>query len=239
MAEGYVYRNGSWQRVNSVDDYSSGSWSGNQGYVWHNGQWVEFTDTSQTLGLIEGFEDISDSSEVLRGTFSGDTTITSKAALADHRGSTQGMRCEGFVEHYALPQDYDPAVTKGNECAFHFKPISYDSNDQWHFILAPQADKDDPPDWCYRFEFHMGGGSRITLMEGGSRTILATENDTSWSSELYHCHFHAKSDEVHMRVSNTPASLTTSDTTYVADEMGFGFRASGGGIVDYDWLTHE
>lgn len=238
MAQGYVWRNGSWQAITSVGEHTSGSWTGNDGYVWHNGQWVTFTDT--TLGLIEGFEDISDSSEVLRGTFTGSTTITSDAALATHRGSTQGMRCEGFVEHYALPQDYSPAILKGYECGFHFKPISFDSNDQWHFILAPQPDKAEPPDWCYRFEFHMDGGSRITRIDGqGSRTILATENEMNWKPELYHCHFQADSSGVSMRISNTVVSLSTSDTTYVADEMGFGFRASGGGIVDYDWLTYE
>lgn len=184
---------------------------------------------------IEDFEGISTYDQVLRGTFTGTATITSNAALATSRGSTQGMRCAGFVETYALPGDHDPGLVAGRDEIFYFRPVSYDAGDQWHFILAPQASKADPPNWGYRFEFHMGGGSRLTRMDGSTRTVLDTEELTSWSSSIYPVTFSASTTNgITMSVGNQ--TLTTTDTTYVDPTMGFGFRASGGGTVDYDWL---
>lgn len=186
---------------------------------------------------IEDFEGIDSYDEVLRGTFTGRTEITAKAALAKVRGSTQGMRCYGFIEAYALPGDHDPALEAGREVVFYFKPVNYDNEDQWHFILAPQAAKADPPNWCYRFEYHMDGGSRIVRIDDGNRTVLATENRTDWASRIYPVRFTAStSNGITMRVANR--TLTTKDTKYVAPTMGFGFRASAHGTADYDWVGY-
>lgn len=186
--------------------------------------------------MIEDFEDISHYSQAFRGTFTGSTSITSNAAIATSKGSTQGIRCFGFIEFYSLPGDHDPGLKRGREASFYFRPVSYDSNDQWHFILAPQPGRADPPNWCYRFEFHMGGGSRITKITNGSRTVLDTENTTNWSSKPYECRFTTTNSRLTMSVAGQ--TLTTTDTTYLSNEMGFGFRASTNGTADYDWFGY-
>lgn len=234
MAQGYVRRDGNWVQITAAGERSSGSWIGQDGYVRHNGEWLQFTGGA----AIEDFEGISSYDEVFRGTFTGNAVITSDAAIATDRGSTQGMRCWGFVEMYSLPGDHDPPLEAGRDALFYFKPIDFDSSDQWHFVLAPQSGlADEPPDYGYRFEFHMNEGSRIVRKDGdGTRKILATENDTNWHSTTYTCEFNADFDGIEMSVAGT--TLTTSDTTYIDDVMGFGYRASGGGTVDYDWFGY-
>ena len=184
---------------------------------------------------IEDFEDITSYDQAYRGTFTGSTSITSNAALATHLGSTQGLRCSGFVEMFSLSGDHDPGIQSGRETSFYFYPRSYDSGDQWHFILSPQSSASHPPDYCYRFEFHMSGGSRITKISGGNRDVIATENNSSWSSSTYECRFTAGSSGITMSVNNQ--TISTSDTEYIQSDMGHGWRASGGGTVDYDWLA--
>lgn len=184
--------------------------------------------------MIEDFEDITSYDQAFRGTFTGSTTITSQAALVQQ--STQGIRCDGFVEFYSLPGDHDPGLRRGREASVYFRPVNYDSNDQWHFFIAPQANKADPPDWCYRFEFHMGGGSRLAKITDGSRTVLDSENVTNWSSKVYECRFTTSSNGVTMSIGGQ--TLSTSDTAYLADVMGFGFRASTDGVADYDWFGY-
>lgn len=188
------------------------------------------------VDVIEGFEGADDYSEMFQNTFSGSATMTSNAALATSEGSTQGMRCEGFVEMYTLPGVRSPAVEYNREASFYFHPRLHDSGDQWHFILAPQPDRSFPPDYCYRFEFHMGGGSRITLMDSNGRTVLATEESSTWSRQLYECRFTADGNGLTMTCNGQ--TLSTSNTRFIDSQMGFGFRASGGGRVDYDWLKH-
>lgn len=186
--------------------------------------------------LITDFEDISSYDEIYRGTFTGSTNITSDAALVS--ASTQGMRCDGFIEMWTEPGDQDPELTAGEQHSFYFRPVSFDSNDQWHFMISPQADKSEPPDWCYRLEFHMGGGSRITKISGsGSRDVLDTENQSTWSSKVYKVTFTPSSSGVTMTANGQ--TLSSSDTEYIQNEMGHGWRASTDGVADYDWLGFE
>lgn len=185
--------------------------------------------------LIEDFEDISSYDETYRGTFTGDSSITSNAALVSN--STQGLRCSGFVEMYTLAGDQDPELTSGEEHSFYFRPVSYDSDDQWHFMISPQSSASHPPDYCYRLEFHMDGGSRITKISGGNRDVLATENQSSWSSSVYKVTVTPSSSGITMSANGQ--TLSSSDTEYIQSGMGHGWRASGGGTVDYDWLGFE
>lgn len=185
---------------------------------------------------IESFEDGSNVSDHLRGSDTGSANITSDAALATTQGSTQGLHYEGFNERYALPGDHSPGLQAGREASFLFHPRDFDGGDQFHFLLAPQESADSPPDECYRFEFHMGGGSRITHIDSGGRDILDQENSSTWDTALYECSFTPDSGGVTMSCNGE--TLSTSNTDYVADVMGFGFRASGGGSVDYDWLSY-
>lgn len=184
---------------------------------------------------IEDFEGIDDYQEVLRGTFTGSSDITADAALAIAEGSTQGFRNSGFCESYALPGDHETPLEAGREASFFFRPLDFDGGDQFHFILAPQESADEPPDESYRFEFHMDGGSRITHINGG-RDVLDTENESTWNSDIYECRFRPGYDGITMTCNGQ--TLYTDNTEYVADTMGFGFRASGGGSVDWDWLSY-
>lgn len=187
--------------------------------------------------LIEDFEDISSYDEAYRGTFTGDSSITSNAALATDFGSTQGLRCSGFVEMYSLAGDHDPELQSGEESSFYFHPVNFDSGDQWHYLISPQSSASHPPDECYRLEFHMGGGSRITKISGGNRDVLATENNSSWSSSTYKVRFTPSSSGITMSVNGQ--TISSSDTEFIQSAMGHGWRASGGGTVDYDWLGFE
>lgn len=196
--------------------------------IWARGEQVWPT-------TIEDFEGIDDYQEVLRGTFTGSTDITADAALATGQGSTQGFRNSGFCESYALPGDHETPLEAGREASFFFRPVDFDAEDQFHFILAPQESADNPPDESYRFEFLMEGGSRITYINGG-RQVIAEENESTWSPEIYECRFVPDTDGITMTCNGQ--TLQTTNTDYIADIMGFGFRASGGGTVDYDWLSY-
>lgn len=199
--------------------------------------WVRGEQVWPLSVAIEDFEDISTYDESFRGTFTGDTEIIADAALATDKGSTQGIRCYGFIEFYSMPGDHDPGLESGREASFFFRPVSFDSSDQWHFIFGLQDSEPSPPDRGYRFEFHMGGGSRITRIDGqGSRTVLDTENNTNWASATYEPTFLIDNSGITMSVSD--ATLSTTDTTYVDSVMGFGFRASADGTADYDWLGY-
>lgn len=183
--------------------------------------------------MIEDFEDLNSWQDAYRGSFSGNATITSNAALATSEGSTQGLRCNGFVEMWSNPSDHDPNVQRGKEVTFWFHPRNL-GNSQYHHIIAPQPNTSHPPNNCYRLEFHMGSGARIVKMKGGSREWEATSNAISWSSKTYTCTYIVRNNEIEMTVAGE--TLTAPASEFVADTMGHGWRASTGDRVDYDWL---
>lgn len=186
-----------------------------------------------TAGLIEGFEDIGLPEERYDNSGS-DSVITSEAAIATDEGSTQGLRQTDFQEIYAGPSAFETPLVAGEEARFFVRPNTL-GDEQYHFLFG-----DGVPN-AYRFEFHMSAGCRIADVKG-ARDILATDGAPSWNATEYEVRFTAGPDVIVLYVGERGGDpqvlLSTSNTSHVTPEMGVGWRCSGGGNVDWDWLGY-
>lgn len=243
MVKGYVRRDGFWAEITGVGYYDGTAWQMNGGDVREGSSWSDFTNDR-----IEDMEGSTYMGDHFRGSESGNSAITSNAALASTKGSTQGMECNGFVERYSLASDNANPIFSGVQSSFYFRPhnVNADTNEQYHFLIAPQPLKADPPNWCYRYEMHMNGSNRLAKMSGDdpntTRDIHDFSNDVEMmkAGETYKCRFEASASGVWIQVDGiTNSYLSTTDTEYVDNLMGFGFRCGTTGKVDYDWLTYE
>lgn len=243
MVKGYVRRDGYWDEITGVGYYDGVSWQMNGGDVRDGSSWSDFTNDR-----IEDFEGSTYMGDHFRGSESGNSAITSNAALVPSQGSTQGMECNGFVERYSLASDNANPIFRGVRSSFYFRPhnVNADVNEQYHFLIAPQPYEADPPNWCYRYEMHMNGSNRLVKMGGvdpnRTREILDFSNEVSMLEEgrVYKCVFEASTSGVSIYIEGvTNSSLSTTDTEYIDPLMGFGFRCGTTGKVDYDWLMYE
>lgn len=240
MSQGYVRGDGFWAPITGVAYYDGTAWQTQDGQAWYNGSW----DVIST-NMIEDFEGSTYVGDHFRGSESGNSFIIPDAALVDQ--SSQGFHCDGFVERYTLPGDNANPLYQGVECSFYFYPRKLES--QAHFLLAPQENYASPPDGCYRLELHLGqDGSRLVKMSLSdpsnpdssiTRNILDSENSTVWEEKLYKCRLIGDSSGTTFTIDEANLTLSGSDTEYIENPMGFGFRCGSSGMVDYDWLGYE